>query len=231
MSDSEKIQSIIFGFGYRARSGKDTVVAAILEGRSNLYKIKRYGFADELKREVNEAALKSGGMRNLFSDGLRGEGCGFLQTNGNVIPLPEWVQPDPNAPMDDPFCPLGKERLLLQWWGGEFRRGADPDYWIKKVAQHISEDNPEVALISDVRYLNEVRFVQKYGEAIKVDRPGLPSLHGAAGVHASELALADFQDWDDVIVNDANLETLRERALFSFDMLLSSIPSARPTSA
>ncbi len=164
----------------------------------------------------------------MFSDGLREEGCGFLQTNGNLLALPAWVQPDPSPPMDDPDCPLGKERLLLQWWGTEFRRATDQNYWVNKVAQRIAEDKPEIALITDVRFMNEVNFVRKYGEVIKVDRPSLPSLKGMAGVHASELALADFDGWDDVVMNDGTLEEFRERVLFSFDMLMSTHPLQSP---
>jgi hypothetical protein len=226
----EPIQSIIFGYGYKARSGKDLAVATIIAERGHLYDIRRFGFADELKKEVNEAALKSGGMRNLFSDGLRYEGCGFLQTNGEVLSLPEWVQPDPNAPMDDPLCPLGKERLLLQWWGGEYRRGADQDYWIKKVAQRIVDEEPEISLLADVRYPNEIAFCQKYGEAIKINRPCLPQLAEMAKNHSSETSLDSFDGWDDVIKNDSSIEEFRERVLFSFDMLMTTHPLQRPAS-
>ena len=245
------IQSIILGFGHRARSGKDTVAAMIRQkrgmpspvvqgitvdtdfGRGTAildhpwYDIRIYSFAAELKREVNDNAMKSGGMIKLFDDGLRDKDGGFLQENGNILPLPEWVQYDWEAPMDDPHCPYGKQRTLLQWWGTEFRRNVNPDYWVNKVAERIADEKPEVALITDVRFPNEVAFCQKYGNAIKVDRPSLPSLKGAAGVHVSELALADFQGWDDVIVNDSTLESLREKALFSFDMLMSAVPSKR----
>jgi len=224
------VQSVMFGFGHRARSGKDTVAAMIKEARGNEYDIRIFSFGAELKQEVNEAAENSGGMLNLFSEGLRMEGAGFLQENGNILALPEWVQYDPEPPKDDPLCPYGKQRLLLQWWGTEFRRSINENYWTNKLSARIAEEKPEIALITDVRFPNEVHFVRKYGEVIKVDRPSLPSLKGAAGVHASELALASYDGWDDIIVNDGTLETLRERALFSFDMLMTTHPLQRPTS-
>lgn len=237
MGKPKEIQSLLFGFGHRARSGKDTVAAMIRDGRVRSamdsngeihYDICVYSFAGELKREVNECAMKSGGMIKLFSPGLY-EG-GFVQENENILPLPEWVQYDPNPDMTDPLCPYGKQRTLLQWWGTEYRRSINSDYWVKALAKRIAEDQPEIALITDVRFPNEVQFIQQYGEVIKVDRPSLPSLRGAAGVHASELALANFDGWDAVIKNDGDLETLRERALFTFDMLMSAVPTTRPTS-
>ena len=226
----EPIQSVIFGYGFRARSGKDTAVDTIIKQRGHLYDIKRFGFADELKREVTENALKSGGIMNLFSDGLREEGCGFLQTNGNILALPSWVQPEDDPDMTDPLCPFGKFRSLLQFWGGEYRRGANKNYWINKVAQRISDERPEIALLADVRHLNEVSFVQTYGEAVKIERPSLPQLSGAAAQHASETELARFDGWDDVVLNDSSIEEFQERVLFSFDMLLSSTPVLRSAS-
>jgi hypothetical protein len=197
-------------------------------GQNHLYDIRIYSFAGELKREVNENAMKSGGMVKLFDAGLYEEGGGFLQENGNILRLPEWVQYDPQPSMEDPDCPYGKQRELLQWWGTEFRRSVNPKYWVNKVAERIAEEKPEIALITDVRFLNEIAFVQKYGEAIKVDRPCLPQLAGMAGVHSSEAALAGFDGWDDCITNDSTLEEFRERVLFSFDMLMSTHPAQRP---
>jgi hypothetical protein len=98
------------------------------------------------------------------------------------------------------------------------------------VAKRIAEERPEIALITDVRFPNEVAFCQRYGEAIKVERPSLPPLRGMAGAHASELALLDFQDWDAIIKNKGTLEDLRENALLTFDSLMSIVPIQRPAS-
>ena len=220
---SELIQSIIFGFGHRARTGKDEATKIILAERGYMYDIKRYAFAQELKREVVECALKSGGMLNLFSDGLRDEGCGYLQENGNIIALPDWVQFDPNPPMDDPDCPLGKQRTLLQWWGTEYRRNVNPDYWVSRVAARIAKEQPEIALISDMRFHNEVAFCQKYGNAIRIDRPSATTVNP----HTSELVLANFEGWDYTILNNGTLETFKDDVLFTFDSLMTAEPKGQ----
>jgi hypothetical protein len=152
-----------------------------------------------------------------------------MQENGNFLPLPEWVQYDPNPDMSDPLCPYGKQRSFLQWYGSEFRRSCNPNYWVEKVAKRIAEEQPEIALLTDLRFPNEMAFVQTYGEAIRVDRANLPALQGASGTHISELALANVPDenWDAIIKNNGTLEELRENALFTFDMLMSSIPTQR----
>ena len=222
----DAIQSIIFGFGHRQRCGKDEACRTILRERSDQYSIGQFSFAKALKQEVTAMALGSGGMEALFSDGLRYPDAGYARSDGTIISLPDWVQFDPAAPMDDVDCPLGKQRKFLQYWG-VFRREENPDYWVKKVAAQVAEAKPEIALVSDLRFANELFFVQHYGEAIRIDRPSART----ADSHISEEALAGVpdKDWDDIIKNDCSLSEFQERVLFSFDMLLTSIPVLRPT--
>jgi hypothetical protein len=212
------------------RSGKDVAAQAIIEERDimhsrafhninerQFYDIRRYSFADALKQEVNAAASAVGGMANL----LTMQSNRFAMGKGYYVDFPMWVQYDPDAPMDDPMCPLGKQRTLLQFWGGDFRRKQDPEYWIKQVAKQIEEDNPQIAIITDLRYLNEFQFCMEYGETIKVIRPGLPQ-----GSHASETELDSIPDskWSKVLYNDGTLEEFRIKAVEAFDDLLLNFP-------
>ena len=215
------IDSVVLGFGFRARSGKDTAVAEIIKRRGLLtassdptgwdyegerYDIRRYAFADALKREVNAAAIKAGGMKELIASG----------------DFPAWVQYDPSAPMDDPLCPLGKQRPLLQFWGAEFRRAQDSDYWVRKLAQTIELEKPALALISDLRFPNEMQFVLEYGEAVRVDRDSLPP-----ATHISETALEDSTDWSLVLENNGSLEDFLVGSVVAFDELLLNFPQQR----
>ena len=215
------IDSIVIGFGYKMRSGKDAAVAEIIKQRGLIkylgiysapenqerYDIRRYAFADALKREVNEAARKAGGMRALFV----------------ALPFdaPYWVKYDSNAPMDDPMCPLGKQRLLLQAWGAEYRRAQDPDYWVRQLANTIELEKPQIALLSDMRFENEMAFARQYGETVRVDRAGLPP-----STHVSETALQDVsdEDWSIILENNGTLEEFLEGAVTAFDELLTNFP-------
>lgn len=65
--------------------------------------------------------------------------------------------------------------LLIAW--GRLRRLDDPGYWIKKLAAKIHQtqrDNPEAKIcVTDVRYLNEVDWLQNLGgDVLIIDRPG-----------------------------------------------------------
>ena len=193
--------STLISFGYRARSGKDTAASTILKQRGENYSIDIIHFAKPLKQEVNEMAIAAGGMRELF----------------NKLPytVPDWVQYDPENPMDDPLCPLGKQRALLQFHGTEFRRAQDEHYWTKKHAEAVEKTKARYVLVPDLRFPNEMDYVRSsHGVTIKVDRPGLPP-----ATHASETALEDVLDWDYILYNGSTLEEFQDSAVFLFDAI------------
>ena len=200
--------TLIIGFGHKARNGKDEAIKAIIAANP-ARDIRRYGFGDALKREVNSAALPyAGKMRHLIA-ALQEANC-----------VPDCVQYDDDADMTDPLCPYGKQRTLLQWWGTEYRRAQDPDYWVKKTMVQISQDSPEVALICDLRFPNEMAGVQNAGGyCVRVIRTGYKS---DVPEHVSERALDGVgkMDWDYVIeVPDGRLEQLQEEAVNAFELL------------
>lgn len=239
------IDSVIFGFGFRARSGKDTAVAEIVAKRGLIltqgiiapvfgedgaieghvdqdgnerYDVRKYSFADALRREVDAAIRRTGTAFELL---VAKRPTHFVQANENLIELPEWVVFDPNGEVTEQY-PLGKQRTLLQWWGTEYRRSIDPDYWVRQLANTIELEKPQIALITDMRFPNEMDFVKQYGETILVQRDTL-----VESTHASETALAGvaLEDWSIILDNNGTLEEFKEGAVTCFDELLTNFPS------
>jgi len=96
-------------------------------------------------------------------------------------------------------------RRILQWWGTEFRRAQDPDYWTKAWARKVAGYDlvRTHILIDDVRFKNELATIRDLGgKFVKIVRPGF----NGAGNHASETSLDDYTAWDAVILNDGTLE-------------------------
>lgn len=231
------IDSVIIGFGFRARSGKDTAVAEIIKQRGLIrltddtvkfdpratylpdgrYDIRKYSFADALRKEVEDAIRRAGDVMKLL---VVNRPTHFMQANGDFIELPDWVIIDENPEVNEQY-PLGKQRPLLQWWGTEYRRSIDTNYWVRQLAQRIELEKPQIALITDMRFPNEMEFVKQYGETVRVDRDGLPP-----STHASETALADTspEDWSIILENNGTLEEFREGAVTVFDELLCNFP-------
>lgn len=54
-------------------------------------------------------------------------------------------------------------REVLQYVGTDIFRKLDPHVWIKSLLRKIDKDSPEVALICDVRFTNEVLKLQEIG--------------------------------------------------------------------
>ena len=101
-------------------------------------------------------------------------------------------------------------RRILQWWGTEYRRAQDPDYWTKAWERKVTEldlDGTDV-LVDDVRFMNELNVIRGVGgQIIRIIRPGFDG----ANDHASENALDDFSGWDGSILNDGTLEQFRAK--------------------
>lgn len=170
---------LIIGFGNKSRQGKDTAAEAIKDhfdklnqlNYRHMYKLSAkpvnvgiFKFATSLYREVNE-----------FLSVVRE--CEIWQDHFLVGPyadspisIPLWVQPDP-TPETTPLAPYGKHPKLLQWWGTEYRRNNfGENYWVDKLFASIPA-NTDIALISDVRFLNEADGIkQRGGYTVNVQR-------------------------------------------------------------
>jgi hypothetical protein len=175
---------LILGFGNKARQGKDTAAEAIrqyYEGQNALLRMHNvkgglrvgvFKFATALYQEVNEALSVKIGGKGMWE---RRYVEYITPYRSQSIPkiarteLPGWVQPDPNPEVSE-LAPYGKHPKLLQWWGTEFRRAQDPDYWTKKLFASIPA-NLNIAMVTDVRFPNEADGIkQRGGYNINVQR-------------------------------------------------------------
>ncbi len=146
---------VILGFGNKARNGKDTAAVGVQQFCVlNKMPCVRVGFADALKNEVTAAMAKhNGDVEMLIANGPE---PGVL--------FPEYVKADPNPDMTDPFLPYGKHSGILQWWGTEYRRRWNPDYWTDKYRIAISKFDC-VVVTPDMRFVNEAIAITELGGA------------------------------------------------------------------
>jgi hypothetical protein len=130
----------VIGIGGMAFSGKDTFVAIAKDILSkNGYHPQRYAFADQLKQELDAMLRVNNFQIDIYSDKTE------VKT---------------------------RQRPLLVWWGCTRRDESEgSNYWVNKVhdtlqeVQKVSEElgtaDKAVALISDVRFINEAKWVQE----------------------------------------------------------------------
>lgn len=195
---------IIIGFGAKSRSGKDSCVKHIIEKFGQDYDIRRYAFADELKKDVEQIGI----ARLAFKLG---------------------VKLDPKPDMSDPLCQSewGKQSALLQAWG-EFCRKHDSFVWVRKVREQIERDQPQFALISDMRYKNEFLYVKAFrGYTVRVTRQGFVDLSRDPH-HISEVDLDGWQFDYEISVADGQLEQLKADAEEVFKLIVAAQEPVKP---
>ena len=143
--------------------------------------------------------------------GKAGHGKDTLcQAIQRISPIPVWrvafadaLKQEVSVTMGIPVETLEREknrfRLLLQFWGTEYRRHDDPAYWINKVRpklQQIAASAPNkeaLCIITDVRFPNEVEMIESEfgGKTFRVVRESVePSRHEVARGHVSENAIS-----------------------------------------
>lgn len=161
-------------------SGKNTV-GDFLE-QDHGYKQQSFAFA--LRMEVQDAII-----RNAFP-----EECPV----NNASELGEATNP-----WDKPTPPL--MRALLQWWGTDYRRKADPEHWVRRLLYRLSPVYSYA--ITDVRYENEAKAIRENGGEVWLVEGRSIDNEGIAGHVSEELGF----ECDRVISNDSTLEDLREK--------------------
>lgn len=116
-------------------------------------------------------------------------------------------------------------RWVMQLWGTEYRRkskyGVDA-YWLNRVAAVIASQPQQRFVITDVRFINEAKFVELMGGAlIRIRRPLLEAREAAdrarngTAAHPSEVELLNYAGPFEVLNVEGNPMSLKD----GFDQL------------
>lgn len=217
--------TLILGLGNKARHGKDSFASAIdTHYATQAYTAEKHGlhhtpvlvqhiaFADALYKEVNQWLAMADGQ--LWANGVHRPGNYVGMTNDGKL-IPDWVQPDPKAEKSA-RAPLGKHAKLLQWWGTEYRRSQDPDYWVKQWKAAINP-RANIVIATDMRFRNEAAAVKGVGGfTIQVSRKnadGTPFVDPSRDAnHVSETELDNYNYDYQLIVKTGDLALLDQWA-------------------
>lgn len=151
--------------------------------------VRIYGIADTLK--------------DLCIDvlGLSYEQAYGTDEDKNSLTELSWL----NTPWEnDTKKPTGvmTAREVLQYVGTDIFRRLDPDVWIKSLLRKIRRDKPEVALICDVRFKNEVLVLQQSGGFIA----GLTrDKYNGKDIHSSEKEVEEVLGLCDAVIDNKKI--------------------------
>lgn len=145
------------------------------------------GYA-QVGKDTIGAALENY-KRLAFADALKAEVTIMLASQGIIVDL--WGEDK------------AEWRDMLVFWGAK-RRSQDPDYWIKQlVLRNAKELKEDRCVITDVRYANEVRWIQKHnGLVVRVNRPGYDPANDEERRSFKEIDLMELP----AIINDGTPE-------------------------
>lgn len=205
---------MIVSFAGKAGVGKDTAARVL---------IKRFGFervalADPIKRMCKE-------LFQFTDDQLWG-------------PSERRSEPDSRYPREGLECLTSREACQIV--GTEVARRCYPDSWVEyllRMYDLLSKGGYRYSategltpfdgypctdvVVTDVRFVNEIRKLRKHGPVILIVRPGV-SLGGSAGKHVSETQLDGLPDkfFDAKIVNDGSIPMLHREVLRLYNKLV-----------
>lgn len=187
---------IVIGLSGRAGAGKDSVANHLVRR----YGFVRFSFSDALYREVtlafnleDETLLRDRATKEVPSERLMLCKCDdirFVDMARRLI----------DADRDAGFLPAEhiplSPRQILQWWGTEYRRRQDPNYWIKAadnwlIGMHrvfpYPEQLPQHFVNTSVRFENERAWVHSFvgGNVWHIHRDDTAVVHA----HESETGL------------------------------------------
>lgn len=178
---------MIVGLTGPARCGKNTIADHLVANHG----FTRFAFSDALYREVTEAfGLPESYLRYEETKDTPTGVLALEHSNDDQFVLAVcrafgWV-------IDGPEVGRGRSpREILQWWGTEYRRAQDPDYWVKKLDEtlqkHFSSSAvfPLKVAVDGVRFQNEEAYLRGLVgfEMWHIHRPNGP----AVASHVSEV--------------------------------------------
>lgn len=99
-----------------------------------------------------------------------------------------------------------KNPELLQETGVWYRNNVDINFWVTLLGRQIQEEQPDIAIITDVRFFNELEFIRSNnGKLIKVVRKNPDGSSVVAPDrdpnHSSESELDSHLEWDYIVTN------------------------------
>jgi len=204
---------MIIGFAGKAASGKTTAARYLAERLPGQVEI--LPMAQVLRGEVEEFIREVGAEQHvplIYGDQEDKVRVFYVNRKKACELCPAWKDfIEMNWDIQDKTSETAVSvRLILQWWGTEYRRAQDPDYWTKaweKQVQKLDLDHLHV-LVDDVRFANELDVISRNGgRFVRIIRPGFDG----ANNHSSENSLDDYDGWELVIDNDGTLEQFKEK--------------------
>ncbi len=206
---------MIVGFAGKAASGKTTAAKFLLE--QDALNIEVVPMATVLREEVEQFLQRADAEEYVplvYGDQQDKVTVFYIEENKAFASCESWSGfLAAHADIQDRAgMSAVTVRRILQWWGTEYRRAQDPDYWTKAWERKLATLDLQSThvLVDDVRFINELNVIKKHGGFfVRVVRPGFDG----ANNHSSENSLDSYHDWDLVLDNSGSLAEFKQQII------------------
>lgn len=196
-----KLKSRLIGISGKKQSGKNETAKIILQEYPYF---EKKAFADPLKKFLS----------SCFNVPV--EKFEYEKFKSQIMP-DKWQVVLPNKTLS---------KRTVRWYltntgTNALRNEVHTNFWVNALSSEFTKDSYWV--ISDVRYLNEAQWIKdNNGIIIRVERN--KKYESSDGWHSSENSLDGYPDFDHVIHNDSNKQTLKKKVL----LILNSYKNDNP---
>lgn len=214
------VKNVILVSG-KLQSGKNTFVDMLMEElKSTNLKVGFDFFAKPVKDQSKDI------FRNLIN---------YLNKVSEENNIPELYTEDHNWYEEKNVI----TRILLQNYGSDiFRDMIDRNYWANFLKNKMFDSDHDLMFITDVRFKSEIEVMSNKDPIIKdyrtltptynivkirIDRTNFDRTHNPIFTHSSEIDLDDYKDWDYVINNDRDINSLQLKAKETLNKILTRI--------
>ena len=200
----------IIGLSGKMGSGK-TEFAKIANEK---FKITKLSFADGLKREI-AAFLYIANVEHEASNfyGTQEEKNRELKIKTSFLEIEHKNFIKNFAISNINGVTTFRPRDLMQYWGTEYRRDENNNYWINKLHTKLKALNEKFVIIDDVRFLNECEWVkQNEGIVVRINRETGKN-NNKSIYHPSEVDLDNYQGFDITVNNNSNLADYQKQVI------------------
>lgn len=187
----------------------------LIDTYQSVYTIKRFAFADDLKQELYDA------LSNQYNPYWDVAPFNFLLLPHTPEAYGGLVTSD--IPLGDKIAWVNEHRTelrpVLQHYGTEYRRAQSPFYWVKCLSDRISAEDPQIALVSDVRFKSEFFYIKSVGGYVtRITRYGYTDPNCDPN-HVSETELDKVPFDFEINVLDGEVDQLRKDAVTVFELV------------
>lgn len=163
-------ERVIIGLGHKGRHGKDTFGSFL---HTAIPDSKIIHFADPLKDEVSQQTTQPLIFRRYYNGKIhyffRDHVSTYVIKSSDAVPFIHNIFE--KRQINEYGYMAEKDPEILQFWGTNFRRAQDPDYWVNKLIRIILNSPEKYIIIPDVRFYNEYNYIkEKHGIYIDVKR-------------------------------------------------------------